>query len=69
MTVHDQLVSVDPLRGITAVPVGKVVSEVRFTWTVSQLIETMKAYDEAELLFTLTFTWNADSTLQKVVRS
>jgi hypothetical protein len=33
------------------------------------LLETLKAYDGAELLFTLTFTWNADSALKEVARS
>ena len=68
-SVHDQLVATDPLRDLLAVPVGKLVSEKRFTWTAAGLMETMAAYDGETLLFTLTFTWNANSTLQKVVRS
>jgi len=48
--------------------VGHRITEVRFTWTVAKLMETLAAYEDATLLFTLTFTWNADSTLQKVVR-
>jgi len=48
---------------------GHKVTEVRFTWTAAKLMETLAAYEDASLLFTLTFTWNVDSTLQKVVRS
>ena len=48
---------------------GHKVTECRFTWTASKLVDTMAAYESTTLLFTLTFTWNADSTLQKIVRS
>jgi hypothetical protein len=43
VSIHDQLVAVDPLRGITAVPVGKIVSEIRFTWIAFKLVETFTA--------------------------
>ena len=57
------------LSGLGAPAPGHKVTEVRFTWTVAKVMETLAAYEGAGLLFTLTFTWNADSTLQKVVRS
>ena len=57
------------LMDIMAVPSGKKVTKYGFTWTASGLLETLKAYDGAELLFTLSFTWNADSTLNSVERS
>jgi hypothetical protein len=68
VSAHDQLVATDPLRELTAVPVGKLVSEKRFTWT-NGILATVACYDGEELLYTLTFTWNPDGTLQKVVRS
>jgi len=57
------------LSGIGSPSPGHKVTECRFTWTPEKLMETLAAYEEDALLFTLTFTWNADSTLQKVVRS
>jgi len=57
------------LAGIMAPPKDKKVTKYAFTWTVGGLLETLKAYDGAELLFTLTFTWNADGTLSTIVRS
>jgi len=57
------------LADIMAPPKDKKVTKYAFTWTAGGLLETLKAYDGAELLFTLTFTWNADSTLKEVARS
>jgi len=57
------------LSNLGAPTAGHKVTECRFTWTAAKLMETLAAYEGAILLFTLTFTWNADSTLQKVVRS
>jgi len=57
------------LAGIMAPPKDKKVTKYAFTWTAGGLLETLKAYDGAELLFTLSFTWNADSTLNSVERS
>ncbi len=56
------------LDDLSAAPVGHKITEKRFTWAAGQ-IATMAAYDGVTLLFTLTFTWNADGTLQKVVRT
>ena len=57
------------LSNLGAPTAGHKVTEVRFSWTAEKLMETLAAYEGAALLFTLAFTWNADSTLQKVVRS
>jgi hypothetical protein len=57
------------LSDIMAPPKDKKVTKYAFTWNVDGTLETLKAYDGAELLFTLTFSWNADSTLKEVARS
>jgi hypothetical protein len=57
------------LSDIMAPPKDKKVTKYAFTWTAGGLLETLKAYDGSELLFTLTFSWNADSTLKEVARS
>ena len=57
------------LSNLGAPMAGHKITEVRFTWTTAKLMETLAAYEGATLLFTLAFTWNADSTLQKVIRS
>jgi hypothetical protein len=57
------------LSDIMAPPKDKKVTKVAFTWYANGTLETLRAYDGAELLFTLTFTWNADSTLQQVART
>jgi len=59
----------DTMQQLTAVPPNKKITKLAFTWTVGGSVETIKFYDVAELLFTLTFTWNADGTLKEVVRS
>jgi len=57
------------LSGIMAPPKDKKVTKVAFTWYGDKTLETLKAYDGGELLFTLTFTWNGDGTWKDVVRS
>ena len=59
----------DALQNLMAVAPGKKITKLAFTWTADGSVETLKAYDGAELLFTLTFTWNVDNTLNQVVRS
>ena len=59
----------DAMQQLTAVPSGKKVSKLAFTWTAGLAVETIKFYDGAELLFTLTFTWNEDATLNQVVKT
>ncbi|MGD6811134.1 MAG: hypothetical protein ACQCN3_15685 [Candidatus Bathyarchaeia archaeon] len=57
------------LSTLTAPPMGHRITKLSFTWSLSGELETLKAYDGADLLFTLTFTWNPDDTLSEVVRS
>ncbi len=57
------------LNGLTAPPPGHKLTKLGFTWNPDGTIETLKAYDGSELLFTLTFTWNPDGSLSDVVRS
>jgi len=57
------------LSGLMAPPPGKKITKVAFTWYADKTLETLKAYDGAELLFTLTFTWNGDGTLNQVART
>jgi hypothetical protein len=55
---------------LTAPPAGKTVTEIAFTWTAGGLMETAVFKDSVgAALFTLTFTWNPNSTLQKIVRT
>lgn len=52
------------------VPPGKQIARFDFTWRPDGTLETLKAYGAGdELLFTLTFSWNIDGTLQSVTRS
>ena len=49
---------------------GKKITKLAFTWIEGGTApETIKVYDGDELLFTLTFTWNVDGTLNQVARS
>jgi hypothetical protein len=52
-----------------APPKDKKVTKVAFTWYGDKTLETLKAYDGGELLFTLTFSWNAEGTLKEVART
>lgn len=61
--IHDAILS-----GLTAVPEGKKITKQAFTYA-NGTVETIRFYDGAELLFTLTFTWNADGTLKEIERS
>jgi hypothetical protein len=57
------------LRDIACPPPGKKITKLAFTWNADGTLATLKAYDGADLLFTLTFTWNLDGTLQWVART
>jgi hypothetical protein len=56
------------LSGLMAPPPGKKITKLAFTWN-ADTVATIKAYDGADLLFTLTFTWNDDGTLAQVERT
>ena len=46
------------LMDITCPPPGRRITKLAFTWKVDGTIASLRAYDGANLLFTLTFTWN-----------
>jgi hypothetical protein len=48
------------LAGIMAPPKDKKVTKLVGTKNPDETIATIKAYQDTELLFTLTFTWTAD---------
>jgi hypothetical protein len=56
------------LSGLTSAPLGKKVTKIQGTYS-GGMLETIKFYQDTELLFTLTFTWNADGTFQSVIRT
>ena len=55
------------LMNITSPPPGRRITKLAFTWNVDGTIASLRAYDGADLLFTLTFTWNG--TLSEVART
>ena len=55
------------LMNITCPPPGRRITKLAFTWNVDGTIASLRAYDGADLLFTLTFTWNG--TLSEVART
>jgi len=57
------------LSNLMAPPPGKKFTKLAFTWNLEGTLATLKAYDNAELLFSLVFTWNLDGTLRDVSRS
>jgi len=63
-SIHNAILST-----LASAPLGKKITKFAFSWNTDQTIATLKAYDGAELLFTLTFSWNADQTLKEVSRS
>jgi hypothetical protein len=64
-SIHDAILS-----ALTSAPTGKKIAKYAFTWNAGGQVDTIKAYDSGgALLFTLTFSWNADSTLSEVSRS
>ncbi|MEM3626434.1 MAG: hypothetical protein QXZ25_00200 [Candidatus Bathyarchaeia archaeon] len=57
------------LSDLMAPPPGNKITRLAFTWNGDGTVNTIKAYDGEDLLFTLTFTWNVDGSLREVVRS
>jgi hypothetical protein len=56
------------LSGLMAPPAGKRVTKLAFTWNTDGTVSAIAVYDGEETLFTLTFTCNADGSLQQVTR-
>jgi hypothetical protein len=57
------------LSSIATPPSGKKVTKMEFSWNLDSSIHTIQFYDGAELLFTLTFSWDGSGNLQNVERS
>jgi hypothetical protein len=57
------------LMDITCPPPGKKVTKLAFTWNIDGSLASMKFYDASSLLFTLSFSWNSDLTLNEVART
>jgi hypothetical protein len=57
------------LSDLMAPPPGKKITKIAFTWSKEGTLSTLSAYQDPELLFTLSFTWNFDCTLKEVSRS
>ncbi len=56
------------LNGIMAPPPSKRVTKLAFTWNADGSVNTVKVYENTELLFTLTFSWSS-GVLQDITRS
>jgi len=56
------------LRDLMVPPPGKKITKLTGTWA-NGLLDTIKAYDGTELLFTLTFQWNPDGTWKETART
>lgn len=56
------------LSGLVAAPPGKKVTKFAFTWNTDGALASLRAYDGADMLFTLTFTWSSGN-LQDITRS
>jgi hypothetical protein len=57
------------LMNITYAPPGRKITKLAFTWNVDGTLATLRAYDGADLLFTLTFTWDVEGTMKEVART
>lgn len=56
------------LSSIACAPVGRKITKFGFTWNTDGSLASLRAYDGADLLFTLTFAWGSGN-LQEVTRS
>jgi hypothetical protein len=64
-SIHNAILST-----LASAPLGKKIAKLGFAYNADGTIATIKAYDtDGNPLFTLAFTWNADSTLREVSRS
>jgi hypothetical protein len=57
------------LMDITCPPPGKKVTKLAFNWNTDGTLASMRFYDKTDLLFTLSFCWNSDLTLNEVART
>jgi hypothetical protein len=57
------------LMDLTCPPPGRKLTKLGFAWNVDGTLASLRAYDGADLLFTLSFTWNTDGTLREAART
>jgi hypothetical protein len=57
------------LFGIMLPPAGKTITKDEYACNADGDIETLKAYENSTLLFTLAFTYNDDKTLKEIIRT
>ena len=57
------------LNTIAAPPPGKKVTKMACSWNIDGSVHTIAFYDAAELLFTLTFSWDVSGNLESVERT
>lgn len=57
------------LMDIACPPPGRKITKLSFTWNVDGTLLSLKAYDGADLLFILMFTWSAEGALSEVART
>jgi hypothetical protein len=57
------------LMSITCPPPGRRITKLAFTWNGDGTLATLKAYDGADLLFTLAFTWDIGGVMKEVART
>ncbi len=57
------------LMDLTAPPPGRKITKMSFTWRPDGNLQSMQAYDGADLLFVLTFSWDAGGNLLEVART
>ena len=64
-SIHDAILST-----LTSAPIGKKIAKFAFTWNADGTVSTIKVYDpDGNLLFTLTFTYNASKNVETITRS
>ncbi len=56
------------LSSIACAPPGRKITKFAFTWNTDGALASLRAYDGADMLFTLTFTWSSGN-LQDITRS
>jgi hypothetical protein len=50
-------------------PPGRRITKLAFTWNSDGTLAALRAYDGADMLFTLAFSWNMEGTLKEVART
>lgn len=66
-TVEDQVRVIETL--IASPPVGKKITKITGSYNVDKNLETVKAYENSTLLFTLTISYNVDKDWKSIERA